>query len=505
MTTILTIDQGTTSTKALLVEPETGAIVGRGTAQVGIAYPRPGWVEQDATDIWSSVESAVAQCLAGDAGPVTAVAISNQRESVVAWRASTGEPVGPVLGWQDSRTSARCTELAGWADAVRERTGLPLDPMYSAPKMQWLAAHAASLDVPAKELRIGTVDSWLVHRLTGEHAIEAGNASRTLLMDLDRIEWDAELLDVFGVPGEALPQIRPSAAEFGTVRGVLGIDAVPVVAVLADSHAALFHHGQGRPDVAKATYGTGSSVMLPTAGRTRGDGRLTATLAWLDGAPQYASEGNILTSGAGLDWVARMLGCPSDVSGGAFITELGASQDSSGGVVFVPAFTGLGAPYWDRDAVGTFTGLTGGTTRGHLARAALEAVAHQVCDVFDAVGPSPDGAVAQLVADGGATASELLMQAQADLLGRRVDVSAAAEASALGAADLAARSLGLAPPAPAGPRATYHPRLSEAERAERRAVWHAAVRRSRGLAVAPPNAQHELTTPDPTTMGADHS
>src|SRR5690606_39118055 len=344
-----------------------------------------GWVEQDATDIWSSVESAVAQCLAGDAGPVTAVAISNQRESVVAWRASTGEPVGPVLGWQDSRTSARCTELAGWADAVRERTGLPLDPMYSAPKMQWLTAHADSLGIPSRDLRIGTVDSWLIHRLTGEHVIEAGNASRTLLLDLDRLEWDTELLDVFEVPAGALPEIRPSAAEFGTVRDMPGTGAVPVVAVLADSHAALFHHGQGRPDVAKATYGTGSSVMLPTTHRIRGDGRVTATLAWLDGAPQYASEGNILTSGAGLDWVARVLGCPPDVPGGAYVTELATSEDGSGGVVFVPAFTGLGAPHWDRDAVGTFTGLTGGTTRGHLARAALEAVAHQVSDVFEAV------------------------------------------------------------------------------------------------------------------------
>lgn len=505
MTTILTIDQGTTSTKALLVEPETGAIVGRGTAQVGIAYPRPGWVEQDATDIWSSVESAVAQCLAGDAGPVTAVAISNQRESVVAWRASTGEPVGPVLGWQDSRTSARCTELAGWADAVRERTGLPLDPMYSAPKMQWLTAHADSLGIPSRDLRIGTVDSWLIHRLTGEHVIEAGNASRTLLLDLDRLEWDTELLDVFGVPAGALPEIRPSAAEFGTVRDMPGTGAVPVVAVLADSHAALFHHGQGRPDVAKATYGTGSSVMLPTTHRIRGDGRVAATLAWLDGAPQYASEGNILTSGAGLDWVARVLGCPPDEPGGAYVTELATSEDGSGGVVFVPAFTGLGAPHWDRDAVGTFTGLTGGTTRGHLARAALEAVAHQVSDVFEAVAPSQRSAVTHLVADGGATASALLMQTQADLLGRPVAVSAAAEASALGAADLAARTLGLVTSSPAAPRATYRPRLSETQRAERRAAWHAAVRRSRGLAVTPSNAQQELSTPDPTTMGADHS
>ncbi|WP_188037676.1 FGGY family carbohydrate kinase, partial [Actinotalea sp. JY-7885] len=441
MDTILTIDQGTTSTKALLVDAASGAVLGRGTAPVAIAYPRPGWVEQDAEDLWGSVQVAARRCLAAAARPVTALAISNQRESVVAWRASSGDPLGPVLGWQDSRTAAWCAKVTA-TERVWARTGLPLDAMYSAPKMRWLLQYARDLGVPAGDVRVGTVDSWLVHRLTGEHLVEAGNASRTLLLDLDRLEWDEEMLALFGLPDVVLPRVQASSGGFGTVRGgALGLDGVPVLAVLADSHAALYHHGQAGPGTAKATYGTGSSVMLPTDGRVRGTRGATSTLAWLDGAPQYASEGNILTSGAALDWVARLLGTPPDVPGGQALTELAATEPDSGGVVVVPAFTGLGAPHWDRDAVGTLTGVTGGTTRGHVARAALEAVAHQVCDVVEAVlrdGSADPGAI---VADGGATASPLLMQTQADLLGRPVVVSAAPEASALGAADLAARVL----------------------------------------------------------------
>lgn len=492
---VLAVDQGTTTTKALLVDAGTGEVLGAGSAPVGISLGQPGWVEQDARDIWRTVEQAVAACFAdGTVRPseVAGVAISSQRESVVAWDAVTGEPRGPVLGWQDSRTAVWCASIAEHADEVRSLTGLPLDAMYSAPKMRWLLQHAAA-DGGTGALRVGTVDSWLVFQLTGEHVIEAGNASRTLLLDLDDAAWHPDLLDLFEIPASALPQVRPSSDLRATVRdGVLGLGAIPVAAVLADSHAALFHHGQGRVGTAKATYGTGSSVMAPASARIGATHGVTSTIAWelstarapaRPGRVQLAGEGNVLTSGAGLDWVARMLGAPDGIPGGAFVTDLAATEPDAAGVAFVPAFTGLGAPYWDRDAVGTLTGVTGGTSRGHIARAALEAVAHQVADVVEAIVADGVAPLERLVADGGATASDLLMQLQADLLGRPVQVAASPHASALGAADLAAQVLTGAIPPAAPPRATFHPRIDDAERAARRGAWAEAVTRSRGIAL----------------------
>jgi glycerol kinase len=354
--------------------------------------------------------------------------------------------------------------------------------MFSAPKMRHALDAATAAGADLSDVAVGTVDAWLVWRLTGELAIEAGNASRTLLLDLRTMEWDPGLLDLFGIPVDVLPRVRPSDAGFGRTRGQGRLVAgVPVVAVLADSHAALYFHGCTEPGTGKATYGTGSSVMTPVPGPGQAPDGIATTLAWhVGGTPTYARDGNILASGSALDWTAVVLGSSGEVSGGAFLSELAEQVPSSDGVCLVPAFTGLGAPYGDRSASGILTGLTAGTTRAQVARAALEAVAHQVADVVEAVESDGLARIDALMVDGGATASGLLMQVQADLLGRSVHVADTAEASALGAALLAARALGYPGHASTEAREVA-PGLID--RGAARTAWARAVRRSRGLAV----------------------
>ncbi|HEY6811350.1 MAG TPA: FGGY family carbohydrate kinase, partial [Propionibacteriaceae bacterium] len=383
---ILAIDQGTTNSKAALISAA-GRLISSGTARVGVSSPRPGWVEQDAVRIWTSVLEAMAACLesAPDA-EIQGVALSTQRESVVGWRASTGMPLGPVIGWQDRRTTTWCTQALSEQDGqlVIARTGLRIDPMFSAPKMRWLLDNRPP-EVPLADVRLGTVDSWLVWQLTGgsTHLCEAGNASRTLLYDITELDWNGELLDIFGVPAAALPATVASDQGFGTTSGVpLVPDGAPIAAVMADSHAALF--GQGCTDVgmAKATYGTGSSVMAPVADLSAGDARIAVTLAWvIDGSPTYALEGNILFSGAALAWAADLLtdGRVAD------LVALADTVSDSGGVTLVPAFAGLGAPHWDRNAHALISGMSEGTGRAHLARAAVDAIAHQICDIVDVI------------------------------------------------------------------------------------------------------------------------
>ncbi|MBE2315841.1 glycerol kinase [Solirubrobacter sp. CPCC 204708] len=428
--TVLAIDQGTSSTKGVLVGDD-GAVLARASVPVKCCYPHPGWVEQDAEEIWQSVLAVIDQLPAPDA-----IALSNQRESAVVWDDTS---VSPVIGWQDARTAPDCDRLREHEPFVRARTGLALDPMFSATKLHRLLGGR-------DDRRAGTIDAFLVHRLTGEFATEAGNASRTLLLNLETLEWDPELCELFGVPLHTLPEIRRSDAGFGSHRGV------PVAAVLADSHAALYAHG-----AAKATYGTGSSVMVPSDSAVDG---LAHTLAWRTDSAVYAVEGNILASAAALDWMARTLGVEH-------LEPLARQAPTTDGVHLVPAFGGLGAPHWDRDASGVIAGLTLGTTPAQLARAAFESVAHQICDIVDRV------ELDALHADGGATASELLMQLQADLAGVPVHVSTSPEMSALGVADLAAGGRR------ERPTRTFVPAISDDERHARREAWHAAVRRSR--------------------------
>jgi glycerol kinase len=477
---ILAIDQGTTNSKAALISAD-GRLVAGGSAAVGISSPRPGWVEQAPDRIWTSVLEAMAACLEGvpDA-EIVGLALSTQRESVVGWRANNGAPLGPVIGWQDRRTASWCSEALSEQDGqlVNARTGLRIDPMFSAPKMRWLLDNV-STGVPIDDVRLGTVDSWLVWQLTGgaEHLCEAGNASRTLLYDITALDWSADLLNVFGVPAATLPAPVASDKGFGITSGVpLVPDGTPIVAVLADSHAALFGHDCTEVGMAKATYGTGSSVMAPVGDLTAGDARVPATLAWvIDGMPTYALEGNILSSGATLAWTAQLL------TNGR-VAELVALADTvpdSGGVTLVPAFAGLGAPHWDRNAHALMSGMSEGTGRAHLARAAVDSIGHQICDIVDVI---EERSVPLQVfrADGGATSSALVVQTQADLLGREVEVSDVPEVSALGAAKLAWRALGHGsawPPDRSG--RVYRPIADPNERRQRREHWTREIARTR--------------------------
>jgi glycerol kinase len=477
---ILAIDQGTTNSKAALITAE-GQIPSSGSAPVGIASPRAGWVEQDANRIWSSMLEAVTGCLerVGDAA-IAGIALSTQRESVVGWRASTGTPLGPVIGWQDRRTAAWCGETFTDEDRklVRDRSGLRIDPMFSAPKMRWLVDHLPT-GIPIEDVRLGTVDSWLIWRLTGgaQHLCEAGNASRTLLYDVAELDWSKDLLDVFGVPATALPLAVSSDHGFGTTSGVPGLpDSTPILAVLADSHAALFGQGCTEVGQAKATYGTGTSVMAPVAGLSTSEARVPTTLAWvIDNSATYAHEGNILSSGATLAWAADLL------TGGrvADLIALAERVPDSGGVTLVPAFSGLGAPHWDRDAHALISGMSPATTRAHIARAAVDSISHQICDIVDVI-EERSGPLQVFRADGGATASALVVQTQADLLGREVQVSEVPEVSALGAAKLAWRALDRedAWPSASGGR-VYFPIMDSTERQRQREHWAGEIARTK--------------------------
>ena len=342
---VLALDEGTTNAKAFAIAPD-GAVLASGSAPVPVSYPRSGWVEQDADAVWSAQSAAIGACLEGVEGAPEGIAISNQRESVVCWDARSGRALGPVLGWQDSRTAEFCDWLRSPERefVVSTTTGLSLDPMFSAPKMRYLLDRVgAEASSDPRRVRIGTIDSWLVARLTGQssYVIEAGNASRTLLLDLTTLQWSDEMCALFGVPVGRLPRVVASNADFGATRG-LGLlpDGVPIVGVLGDSHAALFGHGCRTASEGKATYGTGSSVMVPSgADRSVRPGAST-TLAWLTDEPTYGHEGNIVASGTAMDWTARLLG----VGAGRELDELAATVEDSGGVSLVPAFTGLGAP-----------------------------------------------------------------------------------------------------------------------------------------------------------------
>ncbi len=485
---VLAIDQGTSSTKCLLVGAD-GQVEARAAAAVEIAYPQPGWTEHDPEDIWTSVVAAANRCLDGhDPSQVAAVALSVQRESMTLWERSTGRPVGPLIGWQDQRTAQAAARLRldGAANQVRGISGLPLDPMFSALKAQWLLDRYDPQRVRSSrgELCLGTVDSWLLYRLTGRHRIELGNASRTQLFDVRRRSWSEDLLKLFDVPASTLPELTSSACSFG-LTGARGFPVVgaPIAAVLADSHAALFAHCEGKPGSIKATLGTGSSVMGVLPGADDVGSALCLTLAWDDGRPTYAAEGNIRASGAILVWLAGILG--TDPGG---ILEL-AESASSEGVDLVPAFGGLGAPWWDDGAVAMLTGLTLGTQREQLARAAVEALVLQVSDVVAALARET-GTTEPLFVDGGLTANDTLMQLLADVVARPVHRATTTELSALGAAYFAARSAGLWDFAHAGkPPHGYDiflPRQEMAqERRERATRWHAAVARSRAVLPEP--------------------
>jgi glycerol kinase len=477
---VLAIDQGTSATKAALVN-HAGDVVARAAADLPVHHPHRGWVEQSPAEIWGSLETAARACLRGtDPGRLAGIGLSTQRESLLLWDRRTGETLSPLISWQDQRTAEMCREYSGAAAVVRQDSGLPLDPMFSATKARWLLDHFDPDRTRASrgDLCLGTVDAWIVHRLTGEHRIEVGNASRTQLMDIRTGRWSPRLLDLFGVPPLALPEIVGSTGPFGRSRGGGAILAgVPVLAVMGDSHAALFGHAGWRTGLVKATYGTGSSVMAVSDTPSDPGSGLCETVAWQVGAqPVHAVEGNIRSSGATLAWLARLTSATPDR-----LAAIGAGARADG-VHLVPGFNGLGAPWWDPEATGLLTGLTLGTSLENVARAALESVAFQVNDLLIAIREATGGS-AVLSVDGGGAANSMLMQLQADISGIPVLRPSTADLSALGAAHLAGLAAGLwtAEDLDERPRSRdeFTPTSSPRWRVGEVAAWHAAVRRAR--------------------------
>ena len=484
---VLALDQGTTSSRALLFD-DAGAVVCSAQREIGQHFPQPGWVEHDPDEIWASQLATARDALAqaGAQAEVAALGLTNQRETVVVWDRATGEPVHRAIVWQDRRTADACARLAaqGHADAVRRRTGLVLDPYFSGTKLAWILDHVpgARARAQAGDLAFGTVDTWLVWKLTGGrvHATDVTNASRTLLMDLATLDWSDEMLDLLDVPRAVLPEIRPSAGSFGTTDpDVLGA-AVPITGVAGDQHAALFGQRCTRPGLAKATFGTGCFLLMHTGTEPVASGHgLLTTLAWqVEGEPpQYALEGSVFVAGAAVQWLRDELGL---IETSADVEMLAASVPDADGVVVVPAFTGLGAPYWDPHARGTVLGLTRGTRAAHLARATLDGVAHQTADVLEAMTADMGTPLAELRVDGGMTANGLLMQTQADLVGVPVVRPEIAETTALGAAFLAGLGAGVWSPADLDARWAESARWapSGADVTPRRARWRRAVERA---------------------------
>ena len=448
---ILAIDQGTTGTTVLAIDAR-GTVQGRGYAELPQHFPKPGWVEHDGEEIWASVMRATAAALAGrkvSSRRIAAIGITNQRETTLLWKRSTGKPVGRAIVWQDRRTADRCAALrrAGLEREVRQRTGLVLDPYFSGTKLEWMLRARPALRASAKrgELAFGTVDSWLLWKLTGGtvHATDPTNASRTLLFGLRSRRWDDRMLELFGVPRAVLPEVRPSSGTFGTTRGVRGLpDGIPIAGIAGDQQAALFGQGCVTAGQSKNTYGTGCFLLLHTGDRpvTSRSGLITTIACGPAGETSYALEGSVFIAGAAIQWLRDGLGV---IASAAASESLARSVADSAGVVLVPAFTGLGAPYWRPAVRGALFGLTRGTTRAHIARATLESIAFQSRDLVEAMACDAGTRVKVLKVDGGATANALLMQYQADLLGIPVHRPRVIETTAMGAGLLAGLGVGL--------------------------------------------------------------
>ena len=483
---ILAIDQGTTNSKAILVNTE-GEIVSRGQAAVAIAHPKPGWVEQDPAQIWHSVTSAISECLLESKNAqIKAIGISNQRESILAWDRKSGNALGPCITWQCRRTKQVCNQLKrqGFEPAVKQKTGLPIDPLFPGSKVAWLLNNIQPSQRSLKDICVGTVDSWLLWHLSGgqEHACDASNASRTQLFNIQTGKWDRDLCDWFEVPMSVLPRVRPSNALFGKTSSVVGLaDGIPINGMLGDSHAALFGHGIHTPGSVKATYGTGSSLMTLIDNFIQTNNGITTTIAWqMDGKTTYALEGNIFVSASSLEPAAEWFGLQT---GPEEISRLAFSVDSSEGVYFVPALVGLGAPHWNSAARGLFTGMTFNTKRAHLARAVMESIVFQVLDVFGQMNELTAVPLTALLADGGPSQNDQLMGLQSNLLGLPVVQRDAPEISALGAAFMAGIGAGVwedyrqTATLIANGR-PQHPTVQELATTSKIKGWHQAVQRS---------------------------
>ncbi len=486
---LLAIDQGTTGSTCIVFGLD-GAPLSRAYREFGQHFPSPGLVEHDAAEILAVTLAVANEALDGAGvgpGGLTAIGITNQRETTVVWDRETGTPLAPAIVWQDRRTAARCDQLreAGHEPMIRERTGLVLDSYFSATKLEWMLANVDGLAAKAASgtALAGTIDSWLVWNLTGEHVTDPSNASRTMLFDISTGQWDGGLLDLFGIPERMLARVVPSVGVIADSRpDLLAGRSAPVAAILGDQQSALFGQACFSPGEAKATYGTGSFILM-NSGRSAPSVSqgLLSTVAWgIGDRLDYALEASVFVAGAAVQWLRDGLGL---IDSAAETEALARSLDGNDGVHFVPALTGLGSPWWDPDARGTITGLTRGTTKAHIVRATLEGIAFQVADAVAAMVERSGAEIGELRADGGATANDWLMAFQADVLGVPVTVPEVAETTALGAGLAAGVGVGALTLDDAARgrrvRVEHEPRMPGDQRAEILAGWHHALAQAR--------------------------
>jgi glycerol kinase len=487
---ILAIDQGTTSSRAILFD-RAGRVCGLAQQEFRQCFPQPGWVEHDASEIWQSqlaVIHAVLREQEIDASQVAAIGITNQRETTVLWDRKTGEPVANAIVWQDRRTAGLCDRLReqGRDKLIGDKTGLVVDAYFSGTKLNWLLDNVPGARARAErgELAFGTIDAWLVYKLTGEHVTDASNASRTLLFDIHRGRWDEDLLHLLDVPASLLPHVVPSSGVIANTT-LFGA-AIPVAGIAGDQQAAIFGQACHRPGMAKNTYGTGCFMLMNTGRQpVASHNNLLTTVGWtIDGRTDYMLEGSVFMAGATVQWLRDGLGI---IERSSDVEALATSVPDAGGVIFVPAFVGLGAPYWDAYARGTIVGMTRGTTKAHIARATLESIAYQSADLLEAMQKDAALSLAELRVDGGAACNDLLMQFQADVLGVPVVRPMVTETTALGAAYLAGLGVGFWSSqdeiaAQWQVERRFEPQMSSDERAQRVMTWRRAVERARAWA-----------------------
>lgn len=487
---ILSLDQGTTSSRAVLFDAQ-GTAVFAAQHEFPQIFPAPGWVEHDPDAIWESELTAVSECLrflesrGEDANAISSIGLTNQRETTILWDKMTGKPVYHAIVWQCRRTAEFCRTLAPYADVIRDKTGLLPDPYFSATKIRWILENVPGVRECAErgEILFGTVDTWLIWKLTGGkvHATDVTNACRTMLFNIHTMQWDEELLALLGIPAAILPEVRDCSGDFGVTQAKLLGASVPIGGCAGDQQAALFGQRCFSHGDVKNTYGTGGFLLMNTGDEpvTSRHGLLT-TVAWrIGGRVCYALEGSVFVSGAAVKWLRDAMGLIASAQETETIAQ---SIPDNGGVYFVPAFVGLGTPYWDSSARGTITGLTRGTGRAHIVRAALEAIAYQTADVLRAM-EEDTASLGEIRVDGGAAQNGFLLQFQADILGRRILRPASVEATALGAAYLAGLSCGMWEDLDALGRisdghTTFHPQMEAAERDRLLSGWNDAVRRT---------------------------
>ncbi len=491
---VLALDQGTTSSRAILFDHD-GAIVGTAQREFPQIFPRPGWVEHDPQEIWATQIGVAIEAL-GRAHlrprDLAAIGITNQRETTVVWDRETGQPVHNAIVWQDRRTAEHCDRLkaAGHEELVRERTGLVIDAYFSGTKVAWILDNVpgARARAEAGKLAFGTVDSWLVWKLTSGkvHVTDVSNASRTMLFDIHARRWDDDLLTLLGIQASLLPSVRASSEVYGHVSTSLGVEDVPIAGIAGDQQAALFGQMCVSPGLTKNTFGTGCFLLQNTGTRpVASRNRLVTTIGWtVGGQTEYALEGSVFIGGAVVQWLRDGLGL---IRKSSDVEALAASVPDNGGVYLVPAFAGLGAPHWDPYARGIMVGITRGTTAGHVARAAVEAIAYQVADLLDAVHRDSGIALSELRVDGGASNNDALMQFQADVLGVPVVRPAVTETTALGAAYLAGLAVGFwGSPAEIARQwradRRFEPTMPRAQAEALRTRWQEALARSRDWA-----------------------